>query len=150
MNDNLTIVDGIFLSVIFILVCTVQAGYQAQKFIANKPVNHFRHGIYYGIVCGLISFWFLHEFGWAIGLKIFIMSILVRAAFFDPILNLMRDKPIWYNGSYDSETWAKSSSWLDWLEHKIIKDLGADSKMPIIYLKLIYILVWVIYIIAIL
>lgn len=106
------------------------------------------HGIYYGVACGLLSLWFMHEFGWLIGLKIFGISIFVRAAFFDPILNLMREKPIWYNGSYDGVN-SKGSSWIDWLEHKLINDLGVDSKGAIIYLKLSYVLIWLIYIIII-
>jgi hypothetical protein len=150
MGDNLTIIDGLFISAIFMLLCTFQAGYQAKKFADNKTVNHFRHGIYYAIVCTVISLWFSKEFGWVIGLKIFGIGILVRAAFFDPILNIMREKPLWYNGSYDKEAWKKGSSWLDWIEHKIIHDLGHDSKLSIIYLKLIYLIVWLIYIIVIL
>jgi len=149
MINNLTIIDALFVSAIFALICTLQAAYQAKKFASNKPIDHLRHGIYYGLVCTFISIWFIYAYGWVIGLRIWGAAILVRAAFFDPILNLMRHNPIWYNGSYTKTTWQKSSSWLDWFEHKIIHDLGADSKMAIIYLKISYILLWLLYIIII-
>jgi hypothetical protein len=135
--------DIILLSLLYIGACTGQAFYQAHLFKKDKHINHIVHGIFYAMWCILIALAYYTQFDIWIALKVGCFGIITRAAFFDPILNIIRKKPLWYN----SIPLIHSGSILDWIENKFF----AKGKIKwIIALKISYILLWLIYILLIL
>lgn len=130
--------DIIFLSVLYIGACTGQAFFQAHLFEKNKAINHFIHGLYYASWCLLIAFAYYTQFNIWVGIKVGIYGILTRTAFFDPILNIIRGKPLWYN----SAPLVHSGSFLDWIENILF----AKGKINWIKaIKISYVVIWLIY-----
>lgn len=142
----MSIWDITFLSCVFVLACTGQAAYEAHMFANKKTINHFVHGLYYGVFCALmaIACGLLAE-KWVIVIKVFLFGVIARAAFFDPILNIMRKKEFWYNAT----TLSNHGSWLDWLENRLLNYDKPGGVNRVIILKIGYLLIWIIYVIFI-
>lgn len=140
-----TIAHILFLAFFFVGICAGQAAYQAAQFANNKVRNHFEMGAYYALFCILMAcgYWAAYK-SILVGVKVGLFAIITRAAFFDPIINTIRGKPLWYNSVPQASF---SGSLLDWLENRFF----ANGKVNmIVYIKMAYLLTWVLYIIFIL
>lgn len=118
----------------------VQALYQKEYFLANKPAGrwwHFWQVVFYGIAM-TVAIPFAIYFGWWAGVKLAIIGLLERLALYDPILNVLRFgwRRIWYNGK------GTTGSLQDWIENKL-------PPKWIIPLKIGYIILFIIVVIFI-
>lgn len=139
-----TIWHIIFLAFLFTGFCAGQAAYQAAQFAHNKVRNHWEMGLYYALFCTCVAIGYWGGFNLWAGVEVGLFGIVTRAAFFDPIINIIRGKALWYN-SIPSNRF--SGSLLDWIENKFF----AQGKINwIVYLKIGYLVLWVAYIIFIL
>jgi hypothetical protein len=143
----MNVYDVVVATVLFVGACILQADYQAKQFKKGAAISHFWHGVYYAFFCLLIGA--MYAFGVSIidGVKISLYGSIVRLAFFDAILNLIRGKSIWYNGQQDDKL-TNAESIIDWLENTV---LGyKNRKRRIFILKIFYVVIWLAYIILIL
>src|SRR5689334_757208 len=86
--------DKSFLAVLFLSVIILQCFWQRALIIRNRPIRHGWHALIYLAGAGLMASLFRPDW-W----QVFVIAILERLAFFDPILNWTRDKPFFYNGA---------------------------------------------------
>lgn len=101
----------------------------------NTNVNHTRGALLYATACSIIGLILLIT-QHATWYDILIFPLITRAAFFDPILNLMRGKNILYEGVKKPKG---KRSWYDEFERKL--DLSTFS------LRIIYLAVYMSYLI---
>lgn len=126
--------DKGFLAFYFLLIILIQCIWQAKLIKAHKPIKHGWHGLYYAITV-LPMLYFFSSFWW----QVVVIAVLSRAAWFDPLLNLIRGKyPILtYNGKGTSgskiDQWENrfSTTWLAVL--KVIYIVGFI--LTIIFIK---------------
>jgi hypothetical protein len=121
--------DKAFLAFYFLVIIVVQCFWQKALFKANKPISHFWHGVYYALTALIMAYFFMPVW-WKVGL----IAVVVRLAFFDPILNLIRGKPLLYNSD------PKAASIIDRIENRF-------SVFWINVLKFFYVAVFIIVII---
>jgi hypothetical protein len=109
-----------------------QSHYQAHLFKKNIAISHFWKAFGYGCFVAVLSIdmWIVIGF-WA-AIKTAILGISIRAALFDPILNLFRNEKWWYNGAPNM----KNGSLLDRIENKL-------SPFWIKFLKITYIAIFI-------
>lgn len=89
----MTLFDKLFLTGYFLCIIIIQCVWQAKLFKRNKSISHKRHAAYYCLTI-LPMVYFFSAFWW----QVVVIGVLERLAFFDPILNLIRGKPLFYNG----------------------------------------------------
>lgn len=114
----MNIYDKILVSALFFSVIVWQAFHQASLFKQQKTISHFWKGVWYGCAIILITFPYLLATDYWCLLKIPIIGILERMAFFDPILNTADHQSLFYNGPKVQEIKSKGS-WVDRLENKL-------------------------------
>lgn len=134
----------IFLCFLFTAFCAGQAAYQAAQFAHNKIRNHWEMGFYYALFCTAVAVSYWISFNFWIGFMVGAFGIITRAAFFDPIINIIRGKPLWYNSVPLTRF---SGSLLDWIENKYFQQGKINW---IVYLKIGYLIMWIVFIIFIL
>lgn len=103
----MTAYDKIFPIVWLFIFMLVQAMYQKEYFLANKPAGrwwHFWQAVFYGIALTAVIPFAIY-FGWWVGVKLAIIGLLERLAIFAPLLNLLRRKPFLYNGRGSTGSW---------------------------------------------
>jgi hypothetical protein len=83
-----------FLTGYFLVAILLQAIWQARLFKANKPISHKLHAFYY--ILAMLPVMYMYMPVWW---KVALIGALCRVAFFDPVLNLCRGKPLLYNGN---------------------------------------------------
>lgn len=98
----MTIYDKIFPVAWLFIFMLVQAMYQKEYFLANKPAGrkwHFWQSVFYGIAMTVVIP-FTICFGWWVGAKLALIGMLERLALYDPLLNAVRGKRplLTYNG----------------------------------------------------
>jgi hypothetical protein len=126
-----TLYDKLFLAAYFLTIIIVQCVWQARLFKRNKPISHAWHAVYY-LLSIAPAVWMFWPSWW----QVVVIGILTRLAFFDPLLNLIRGKPLLYNGA------GTTGSKLDQFENKF-------SVTWIRFIKLGYVALFVIAIIKI-
>lgn len=85
--------DKLFLAGYFLVVILVQCYWQRALIKSNRHISHFWHGmVYVFAICPAI--WLF----WPIWWQVAVIGILARLAFFDFTLNIIRGKPLFYNG----------------------------------------------------
>jgi hypothetical protein len=120
-----TLFEKLFLTGYFLAIIFVQAKWQAVLFKRNLPISHAKHAVYYCLTI-LPMLYFFREWWW----QVVAIGILCRLAFFDPLLNLIRSKPLLYNGN------GTTGSWLDRQENEL-------SGWAIKVLKVLYVLIFI-------
>lgn len=113
----MSIYDKIFTIVFLFIFMLVQAMYQKEYFLANKPAGrkwHFWQSVLYGAALTVVIL-FAICFGWWAGVKLTVIGILERLALYDPLLNALRNKRplLTYNGN------GTTGSVQDGLENKL-------------------------------
>lgn len=98
-------------------------------------VNHKRGAIVYALICAVIA-WPLTELTAATWLDVCVLPLITRLAFFDPVFYLLKGK---YRGIFFEEVKKINGSWIDDLE----KSIG----LPVIWARIIYLLIYVLYLI---
>jgi len=126
-----SIYDKLFIAAYFIGAIIGQALFQANQFKRNKPISHFWHAVCYALAA-VPAVWFFWPAWW----QVVVIGIVTRLAFFDPLLNLVRGKPLLYNGA------GTTGSKLDQFENRF-------SVTWIRFIKLAYVALFVIAIIKI-
>lgn len=124
-TEQMTAYDKLFLAFYFLIIIIVQCYWQKALFKANKPISHTWHGIYYALTI-LPMLYFFMPFAWQVA----VIGVTERLALFDPLLNLIRCKPLLYNGK------GSTGSKLDQLENKF-------STTWVKVLKVVYVLIFV-------
>lgn len=121
--------DKVFAVASFLAIILIQCKWQAKLFAAQRSINHTVHAIIYcaGMVPVLIFFW---PCWW----QVIAIGVLERLALFDPILNRIRGKPYYYNGT--------PGSWMDRIENKL-------SAWWVFILKHLYIIIFILAVIFI-
>src|SRR5690242_1019412 len=114
----MNIYDKILTCLFLLAIITWQALHQAKLFKENKTIDHFWKGVWYACAVAVVTGAYVHMFNWWYLLKIPILGVLIRAAFFDIILNKLRGEPWWYNGSMTANIRIKGS-WWDSIENKL-------------------------------
>jgi hypothetical protein len=104
----MTLFDKLFLTGYFLAIIFIQALWQAKLFKRNLPISHKWHAVYYCLTI-LPMLYFFVAWPW----QVVVIALLCRLAFFDPVLNLMRGKPLFYNGA------GTTGSWLDRWENSL-------------------------------
>lgn len=123
--------DKLFAVGYFLLIIFIQCKWQSALFKANKPISHVKHAIYYLLTIGP-AVWFFCPIWW----QVIVIGVAERLAFFDPILNLVRGKPLLYNSD------RKAESIIDRIENKF-------SVFWINVMKVAYVVAFIIVIIRI-
>jgi hypothetical protein len=100
---------------IFVLINTLNAGNDALKIKAHKPVDHFLNGLAY--ILSIIVFILIFKMEWYEVILFTISCFCNRQLFFDIPLNLLR-KLKW---DYVSE---KPESWVDKIEKRMFGNNG--------------------------
>jgi hypothetical protein len=124
--------DKIFPVVYLFMFMLVQAMYQKEYFLSDKPAGrkwHFWQAVFYGIAMTVVIPFAIY-FGWWVGVKLTIIGILERLALFSPMLNLLRFKSFFYNGR------GSTGSWQNKIENKL-------SDKWVIILKIVYIIAFI-------
>lgn len=122
----MTLFDKLFLAGYFLAIIVIQSLWQARLFKANKPISHAQHAVYYCLTILPMLYFF-----WPVWWQVIVIAILCRLAFFDPILNLIRGKPLFYNGA------GTTGSWLDQWENSL-------AEWALAALKMTYVVVFII------
>ncbi len=128
----MTLYDKLFPCLFLFIFMFVQATYQREYFAANKKAGrswHFWQAVLYGIAMTIVIPFAIY-FGWWVGVKLAIIGILERLALFDPLLNWLRGKRLFYNGNGSTDS--KQDEW--------------ENKLPkkwIIPLKIGYIIIFI-------
>ena|SRR5690242_2081829 len=132
--------DKLIISVFFFAIIVWQALHQAHLFKQNEIISHFWKGITYGVGVGFITIIYISVYDWWYLLKIPILGVIIRIAFFDITLNSARGRsfPWWYNGSISGNP-AQKPSLIDKIENKIV---GVSIKGKKI-LKIVYIIIFI-------
>lgn len=94
----MNITDKILVCSFLLSILIWQALHQAHLFKQQKTISHFWKGIWYGCAVAIVTFPYIVMFDWWYVLKVPIIAIIERMAFFDPILNIADDEPLFYNG----------------------------------------------------
>jgi hypothetical protein len=125
----------------YILINLIHALWHCYLIKKNRLIQSGQKVIEYSvlsIVAALIILWVKGSFkygSWLTdSLPLIFFCLLSRLALFDPVLNLLRGKPIYYEGTID-----RKKSGFDWLESKL--------PVPIWLLRLIYIAAFITYLI---
>lgn len=102
----MSIYDKLLIIAYFLLIIFVQCKWQAALFKRNKPISHFWHGVIYAATIGP-AVWVFWPKWW----QVIVLGVVVRLAFFDPIMNLVRGKRplLTYNGK--GTTGSKIDQW---------------------------------------
>lgn len=123
--------DKGFLAVYFLAIIIIQCIWQARLIKSNKPIKHGWHGLYY-VLAILPMLYFFVAFAW----QAVVIAVLVRLAFFDPILNLCRGLPVFYNSD------KKAGSIIDRIENHF-------SLWFVKVLKVLYVVIFIVVLIII-
>lgn len=91
--------DKILVCLFFLAILVWQALHQGHLFKQNKTISHFWKGVWYGLAIIVATVPYIAIFDWWYLLKILIIAVVERLAFFDLILNIARGYAWWYNGS---------------------------------------------------
>ena len=96
----MNLADKLLVCITLLLFLYAQAKEEAKRFEQKLTISHFGKAALYGC---FVLFWivaFVEAHGWWYVLKISVIAILERAAFFNLILNIIRKKknPLFYNG----------------------------------------------------
>ena len=136
----MNVYDKILTCLFLLAIITWQALHQSKLFKENKTINHFFKGLLYAGSVLLGSAPFVAAFGLWYLLKIGILGVLCRLAFFDLILNMARKEVWWYNGSMTAtDIKVKGSCW-DKIENRL--------PIPVLKaLKIDYIIFFIVYVI---
>jgi hypothetical protein len=126
----MTLFDKLFLVGYFLAIIIVQCIWQAKLFKANKPISHKWHALYYCLTI-LPMLYFFMPWAW----QVVVIAVLERLAFFDPILNLMRGKPLLYNGN------GTTGSILDRWENSLALWALAGLKMTYVVIFIIAVII---------
>jgi len=137
----MNVFDKIVVCLILISVIIWQALHQAKVFKQQKTISHFWKGVWYALAVAAITTPYVIFFDWWYLLKIPVIGIVERMAFFDPILNKSNNQSLFYNGP-DVQEFKSKGSWLDRLENKLPDGV-------VIALKCAYVVAFVIIIIRI-
>lgn len=120
-----------------ILICTFlfaiivwQSLHQAHLFRLNKPISHFWKGMAYAAGVAIITTPYVMVYDWWYLIKIPVIGISIRLAFFDFTLNMARHKPLFYNGAQTT------GSLIDKIENSISKEFR-------LILKIIYVVIFI-------
>jgi hypothetical protein len=132
--------DKILTCLFLIAIITWQALHQAKLFKENKTINHFWKGVWYAGAVAAVTIPFIYLFNWWYLLKIPILGVLCRAAFFDLILNKFRGEVWWYNGSMTVTDVKVKGSWWDSIENKLPLPLFKALKIDYIIFFIIYVI----------
>jgi hypothetical protein len=132
--------DKILICLFLLAIITWQALHQAKLFRDNKTISHFWKGVWYACAVVLVTIPYVYLFNWWYLLKIPILGVLCRLAFFDLILNKARGEVWWYNGSMTVTDIKVKGSWWDKLENEL--------PIPVLKaLKIDYIIFFIVYVI---
>lgn len=123
--------DKGFLAVYFLAIIIIQCIWQSRLIKAHKPIKHGWHGVYYALAILPVLYFFV-GFAW----QVVVIAVLVRLAFFDPILNLCRGLPLFYNSG------KKAGSIIDRIENHF-------SLWFVKVLKVLYVILFVVVLILI-
>lgn len=98
--------DKGFLAFYFLIIVLIQCLWQAKLIRHHHPIKHGWHGLYYALTV-LPMVYFFSAFWWQLG----VIAVVTRLAWFDIILNVVRNKrPILtYNGK--GTTGSKIDQW---------------------------------------
>lgn len=129
--EVMTWFDKGFLAVYFLAIIIIQCIWQSRLIKAHKPIKHGWHGVYYALAI-LPMIYFFSAFWW----QVVVIAVLARLAFFDPILNLCRGLPLFYNSD------KKAGSIIDRIENHF-------SLWFVKVLKVCYIILFVVVLILI-
>jgi hypothetical protein len=123
----------IFLAPILYIIINVVDAYSDR----NRVVNHKRGALIYAAACFIIAIPLLvsHNATW---LDVCVFPLITRAAFFDPVLNLIRGKSILYEGKKKPKG---EGSFIDELERRI----GLST----FWLRIVYLKIYISYVIFI-
>jgi hypothetical protein len=127
----MTVYDKLYLTFYFLIITIVQCYWQKTLFKRNLPISHAWHAVYYCLTI-LPMMYFFRAWWWQVA----VIGVLERLAVFDVCLNLIRGKPLFYNGA------GTTGSWLDKLENSL-------SVTWMRVLKVGYVLVFIIVLILI-
>lgn len=115
----------------YILINFIQAIWHAFLIGQNKLIQSKQKIIEYGVLSLLAGATILILSGGQV-VPLIIFCILARLAFFDPFLNVLRGKPISYEGEIK-----KKKSLYDWIENKI--------GLPVWFYRILYLAAFIAY-----
>lgn len=134
----MNIYDKVLTCFFLLAIITWQALHQAKLFKENKTISHFWKGVWYACAVAFVTIPCVYLFNWWYLLKIPILGVLIRAAFFDLILNKFRGEVWWYNGSMTITDVRVKGSWWDRLENRLPLPLFKALKIDYIIAFIIY------------
>lgn len=118
------------------------AKYQAKLFKEQKRINHAGKTVLFLLFCAALTVPFAgnHNY-WQLVWKIPLLCISERLAFFDIILNKIRNKPFSWNGATFQQPSVYRGSYLDQLENQLPASI-------VIALRFCYIILFIIVLIV--
>lgn len=119
----MNVFDKILVCIFLLAIIIWQALHQAKIFKEKKTISHFWKSVWYAGAVALVTIPYIWLYDWWYLIKVPILGVLERMAFFDFILNLARSKSLFYNG--DKST----GSLIDRLENKLSEDAIPAWKM---------------------
>jgi hypothetical protein len=117
----------------YILINLIQAVWHSYLIRKNRLIQSGQKIIEYS-VASILAGVILYSFSGGKLLPLILFCILTRLAFFDSFLNVLRHKPLSYEGEIK-----KGKSFGDWLENK--------TGLPIMFLRVVYLAAFLIYLI---
>lgn len=105
----MNVFDKILVCLFLLAIIVWQALHQAKLFKQNKTISHLWKAMWYAGAVALVTIPYVWLYNWWYLLKIPILGVLERVAFFDLILNKFRNYVWWYNGSLTSNLDQKQS-----------------------------------------
>jgi len=118
---------------IYILINLIQAVWHSYLIKKNRLILSGQKTIEYSVVSILAGLVFKLIFRVEL-IPLILFCLLTRLAFFDSFLNVLRHKPLSYEGEIK-----KGKSFGDWLENK--------TGLPIMFLRVVYLAAFLIYLI---
>lgn len=118
---------------VYILINLIQAVWHSYLIKKNRLIQSGQKIIEYSIA-SILAGVILINFPGGKFLPLILFCILTRLAFFDPLLNILRGKPIAYEGEIK-----KKKSFYDWFEDQ--------TGLPTMFLRVVYLAAFLIYLI---